>query len=78
MVRCHFAEQIDASSWIPHGRYCPARAQTKDDGQAVPTIMEVTDLKKYYKVVGNSLPRCFGFIRTALCKGSGECFVFYP
>ncbi len=60
MVRCHFAEQIDASSWIPTADIVLPALKQKDDGQAVPTIMEVTDLKKYYKVVGNSLPDVLG------------------
>lgn len=60
MVRCHFAEQIDASSWIPTADIVLPALKQKDDGQAAPTIMEVTDLKKYYKVVGNSLPDVLG------------------
>lgn len=60
MVRCHFAELIDASSWIPTADIVLPALKQKDDGQAAPTIMEVTDLKKYYKVVGNSLPDVLG------------------
>lgn len=57
-VRCHFAEDIDPTTWIPPEdiRLAPAKTDvTKNE-----PILIIKDLKKYYDVVGNSLRDIFG------------------
>ena len=63
-VRCHFAEEIDASQWTPSEDIMPP-AITVGEGDAAP-IIEVKNLKKYYEVQGSSLRGRAGDGRTAL------------
>ncbi len=52
MVRCHFAEEIDAAEWTPSEDIMPPPIVEKE---AAEPILTVKDLKKYYDVVGSSL-----------------------
>lgn len=57
-VRCHFAEQIDASQWVPSADILPPSIpspQTTDE-----PILTVSNLKKYYEVQGSSLKEVLG------------------
>ncbi|RMF03119.1 MAG: dipeptide ABC transporter ATP-binding protein [Chloroflexi bacterium] len=58
-VRCHFSEDIDPAQWTPGEEITlPQLADTpKSNGE---TILEVKNLKKYYKVQGNSLKDVVG------------------
>ena len=67
LVRCHFAEEIDATAWIPTADIVLPTIKEKGD-QPSPIIMEVNDLKKYYKVVGNSLQDVLGFTKPRYVK----------
>jgi peptide/nickel transport system ATP-binding protein len=60
-ARCHFAEEIDPSQWIPleqvrrfEGEAEPAAAQPSN------LILQVNGLKKYYEVQGGSLRDVLG------------------
>jgi peptide/nickel transport system ATP-binding protein len=57
-VRCHFAEEIDASQWTPTEDILPPTVEARE---AAEPILEVTDLKKYYEVTGGSLKDVLGF-----------------
>ena len=57
-VRCHFAEEIDASRWTPTEDILPPSVEIRE---AADPILEVTDLKKYYEVTGGSLKDVLGF-----------------
>ncbi len=59
MVRCHFAEEIDALQWTPSEDIVPPSIEVKDG--AVEPIISVGDLKKYYEVKGSSLKDVLGF-----------------
>ena len=59
LVRCHFAEEIDASQWTPSDDIKPPSIEVKDI--AVEPIISVNDLKKYYQVQGSSLKDVLGF-----------------
>lgn len=59
-VRCHFAEEIDPSQWIPSEEIQP----TVDITQEVisdETLLEVQNLQKYYEVKGSSIRDVLGF-----------------
>ena len=58
-VRCHFAEEIDASQWTPTEDILPPTIEVRE-GAAEP-ILKVTGLKKYYEVAGSSLKDVLGF-----------------
>ena len=58
-VRCHFAEEIDMSEWVPSEDIELPSAAHKDEPDE--TILSVDDLKKYYRVRGNSLKDILGF-----------------
>lgn len=53
MVRCHFAERIDPSAWVPSEDILPPSIRAKDSAAEV--ILSVDNLKKYYAVQGSSL-----------------------
>ncbi|NOK61546.1 MAG: dipeptide ABC transporter ATP-binding protein [Chloroflexi bacterium AL-W] len=57
-VRCHFAEEIDQSAWIPP-EDIKVRAATEDVTQNEP-ILQINSLKKYYDVAGNGLRDVIG------------------
>ena len=57
-VRCHFAEEIDPSQWIPP-EDIKLRPLVEDVTKNEP-IMTVKGLKKYYDVPGSSLKAVFG------------------
>jgi peptide/nickel transport system ATP-binding protein len=57
-VRCHFAEEIDPSRWTPSEDIIPPSVQVRE--AAGDPILEVKDLKKYYKVQGSSLRDVIG------------------
>ncbi len=57
-VRCHFAEEIDASEWTPTEDILPPSIAVGE--HADETILEVKDLKKYYEVMGSSLKDVIG------------------
>jgi peptide/nickel transport system ATP-binding protein len=57
-VRCHFAEEIDASQWQPPDDLeLPVVGEVEGPGE---TILEVKDLTKYYEVQGGSLRDMIG------------------
>jgi len=57
-VRCHFAEEIDASQWQPPDDLeLPVVSEVEGAGE---TILEVKDLTKYYEVQGGSLREMIG------------------
>jgi len=58
-VRCHFAEEIDMHDWVPSEDIELPAAVQKDGREE--TILQVDELKKYYRVRGNSLKDIFGF-----------------
>jgi len=57
-VRCHFAEGIDPAQWTPTEDILPPRLEARE--VASEPILEVRDLKKYYKVAGSSLKDVIG------------------
>jgi len=58
-VRCHFSEEIDARKWVPSEDIeLPSLVSGGREGEA---ILSLTDLKKYYRVRGNSLKEVLGF-----------------
>ncbi len=58
MVRCHFAEEIDASKWTPSEDIIPPEIEVKET-KGEP-ILELDELQKYYKVQGSSLKDVIG------------------
>jgi peptide/nickel transport system ATP-binding protein len=58
-VRCHFAEEIDFCDWKPSEDIELPGAVQKDEPDE--TILRVDELKKYYRVRGNSLKDILGF-----------------
>jgi peptide/nickel transport system ATP-binding protein len=52
-VRCHFAEEIDASKWTPSEDIMPPSIKVKEEAQE--PILSLDNLKKYYEVQGSSL-----------------------
>ncbi len=57
-VRCHFSEEIDPGSWIPpEDLAIPSTIQTETTEEM---ILQVTELKKYYRVRGNSIKDVLG------------------
>ncbi len=57
-VRCHFAEEIDATQWVPTEEIEIAKPTQRAAGNEA--IISVNGLKKYYDVVGTSLRDVFG------------------
>ncbi|MFK7805637.1 MAG: dipeptide ABC transporter ATP-binding protein [Anaerolineae bacterium] len=57
-VRCHFAEEIDPSAWVP-SEDIKVKPATEDVTKNEP-IITIKGLKKYYDVPGNSLKAVFG------------------
>ncbi|MCA9917946.1 MAG: ABC transporter ATP-binding protein, partial [Anaerolineales bacterium] len=66
-VRCHFAEEIDPSQWIPTDDIKPAIASPHTNGE-VENLLEVQNLKKYYEVQGSSLKDVLGLGETRYVK----------
>jgi peptide/nickel transport system ATP-binding protein len=58
LVRCHFADEIDASQWTPSDDIKPPSIEVKDI--AAEPILSVNNLKKYYEVQGSSLKDVIG------------------
>jgi peptide/nickel transport system ATP-binding protein len=58
LVRCHFAEEIEASQWTPSEDIKPPSLEAKD--VAAEPILSVENLKKYYEVQGSSLKDVLG------------------
>jgi peptide/nickel transport system ATP-binding protein len=58
LIRCHFAEEIDASQWIPSDDIKPPSIEVKD--VVAEPILSVDNLKKYYEVQGSSLKDVIG------------------
>lgn len=58
-VRCHYAEEIDPSQWVPSEDITPPEVAARD--LTAEPILEVNDLKKYYPVQGNSFKDVLGF-----------------
>ncbi|MBC8509158.1 MAG: ABC transporter ATP-binding protein [Anaerolineales bacterium] len=58
IVRCHFAEEIDASQWTPSEDIMPPSVEVKD--VVSDPIISVKGLKKYYEVQGSSLRDVIG------------------
>ncbi|MCA9942207.1 MAG: ABC transporter ATP-binding protein [Ardenticatenaceae bacterium] len=58
-VRCHFAEEIDPSQWIPTEDIKPAATTVQTNGKEE-NLIEVQNLKKYYEVQGSSLKDVLG------------------
>ncbi len=59
-VRCHFAEEIDPSQWVPSEEVKPAVDITQEV-ESDETLLEVQNLQKYYEVKGTSLRDVLGF-----------------
>jgi peptide/nickel transport system ATP-binding protein len=57
-VRCHFAEEIDPSTWRPSEDIMPPTITTH--ATAGEAILEINGLKKYYEVQGSSLQDVLG------------------
>ena len=58
-VRCHFAEEIDPSQWIPTEDVKPSLDPAKQ-AKTDENLLEVSNLQKYYEVQGSSLRDVFG------------------
>ncbi len=58
-VRCHFAEEIDPSQWVPTEEVQPALDITQEV-ESDETLLEVQNLQKYYKVQGSSFRDVLG------------------
>lgn len=58
-VRCHFAEEIDPSQWVPNDEIKPALDPNKQIATDE-TLLEVKHLQKYYEVQGSSLRDVLG------------------
>ncbi len=54
-VRCHFAEEVDASQWKPSDELILPTFADESNGKEADVILDVKDLKKYYEVSGTSL-----------------------
>ncbi|MFC1976122.1 dipeptide ABC transporter ATP-binding protein [Chloroflexota bacterium] len=65
-VRCHFAEEIDPAQWTP-AEDVALPSITPGEVEPEP-ILELTDLKKYYEVQGNSLKDVVGLGQTRYVK----------
>ncbi|MAU00005.1 MAG: glutathione ABC transporter ATP-binding protein [Anaerolineaceae bacterium] len=59
-VRCHFAEEIDPSQWVPTDEVKPALDITQEV-ESDETLLEVQNLQKYYEVQGTTLRDVLGF-----------------
>jgi peptide/nickel transport system ATP-binding protein len=57
-VRCHFAEEIDPSQWVPSEDIMPPQL-SMHEAKGEPILL-VEGLKKYYEVEGSSLKDVFG------------------
>ena len=66
-VRCHFAEEIDPSQWIPTDDIKPALTPQQTNGDTE-NLLEVQNLKKYYEVQGSSLKDVLGLGETRYVK----------
>lgn len=58
-VRCHFAEEIDPSQWIPTDDIKPSLDPSKQ-AASDENLLEVNNLQKYYEVQGSSLRDVLG------------------
>ncbi len=58
-VRCHFAEEIDPSQWIPSEEIQPTVDITQEV-KSDETLLEVQNLQKYYEVKGSSIRDVLG------------------
>lgn len=58
-VRCHFAEEIDPSQWIPTEEIQPTVDITQEV-KSDETLLEVQNLQKYYAVKGSSIRDVLG------------------
>ena len=65
-VRCHFAEEIDASQWTSSDEVAPPKLDA--DKQHGEPILELKDLRKYYQVQGSSLKDVIGLGETRYVK----------
>jgi len=65
-VRCHFAEEIDASQWKSSDEVAPPLLDA--DKQHGDPILELRDLRKYYQVQGSSLKDVIGLGETRYVK----------
>ena len=57
-VRCHFAEEIEASKWTPSEDIMPPSIKKREG--APESILSIENLKKYYEVQGSSLKDVVG------------------
>jgi peptide/nickel transport system ATP-binding protein len=65
-IRCHFAEEIDASKWTPTEDILPPSFRAVD--VTAEPILQVEDLTKYYEVRGSSLKDVLGFAEPRYVK----------
>jgi peptide/nickel transport system ATP-binding protein len=65
-VRCHFSEEIDPAAWTPSEDI--TLPTIVEDGREQDTILEVNDLRKYYKVRGGSLKDVLGISEPGFVK----------
>ncbi|MFT5194298.1 MAG: peptide/nickel transport system ATP-binding protein [Cellvibrionaceae bacterium] len=75
-VRCHFAEDIDPSAWVP-SEDIKVRPATEDVTLNEP-IITVKGLKKYYDVPGNSLKAVFGLEQPRQVKAVEDATFMVP
>jgi peptide/nickel transport system ATP-binding protein len=78
-VRCHFAEQIDPTAWVPTAD--PAVASAPAGGSGPDTngdILEVRNLQKYYPIQGNSLKDVLGLGEKRLVKALEDATFSVP
>ena len=76
-VRCHFAEEIDASQWVPsadlelpvlNGSGTNGKDSATSAGAEIETIIDVQHLKKYYEVPGSGIKDVIGLGEPRLVK----------
>ncbi|MBW7882792.1 MAG: ABC transporter ATP-binding protein [Caldilineaceae bacterium] len=65
-ARCHFAEEIDATQWVPPEEI--AVPTVSHHGNGAEPILQVEGLQKYYRVVGNALRDVLGLGKKRVVK----------
>jgi peptide/nickel transport system ATP-binding protein len=74
-VRCHFAEEIDPTLWVPPEGLRDALAFNRYDSPDAQPMLRVNDLQKYYPVQDGTLRGIFGWGEKRYVKAL-ECASF--
>lgn len=74
-VRCHYAEEIDPSQWIPPGDVGVIQSADHANGHEARPILEVNDLKTYYPIQGGTMKDVLGMGEQRYVKAL-ECASF--